>query len=175
MKKGWHVIIAFFLTVGTVFSLYGQQDNSTLTLPSSYHLRSAYVVTAFPEIPAPLSLMKDTLDQPLYLLDVTYGQRILDVAIDSSWHYISFTEYIDDEILRIPFTSTVEWYFNHMIQVKRVLNFIDSFNNQDQGSQRYTERRGGRYLEMVGMDMGDFGRVSLRVNGNINILSLIHI
>jgi len=53
--------------------------------------------------------------------------------------------------------------------VKRVLNFIDSFNKQDQGSQRYTERRGGRYLEMVGMDMGDFGRVSLRVNGNINI------
>jgi len=113
--------------------------------------------------------MKDTLDQPLYLLDVTYGERILDVAIDSSWRYISFTEYIDDEILRIPFTSTVEWYFNHMIQVKRVLNFIDSFNKQDQGSQRYTERRGGRYLEMVGMDMGDFGRVSLRVNGNINI------
>ena len=113
--------------------------------------------------------MKDTLDQPLYLLDVTYGERILDVAIDSSWRYISFTEYIDDEILRIPFTSTVEWYFNHMIQVNRVLNFIDSFNKQDQGSQRYTERRGGRYLEMVGMDMGDFGRVSLRVNGNINI------
>ena len=107
MKKGWHVIIAFFLTVGTVFSLYGQQDNSTFTLPSSYHLRSAYVVTAFPEIPVPLSLMKDTLDQPLYLLDVTYGERILDVAIDSSWRYISFTEYIDDEILRIPFTSTV--------------------------------------------------------------------
>ena len=24
-------------------------------------------------------------------------------------------------------------------------------------------------MEMVGMDMGDFGRVSLRVNGNINI------
>ena len=113
--------------------------------------------------------MKDTLDQPLYLLDVTYGERILDVAIDSSWRYISFTEYIDDEILRIPFTSTVEWYFNHMIQVKRVLNFIDSFNKQDQEDQRYTERRGGRYLEMVGMDMGDFGRVSLRVNGNINI------
>ena len=138
MKKARHVNIAFFLTVCTIFSLYGQQDNSTLTLPPSYHLRSTYVVTAFPEIPVPLSLMKDTLDQPLYLLDVSYGERILDVAIDSSWSYISFTEYIDDEVLRIPFTSTVEWYFNHMIQVKRVLNFIDSFNNQDQGSQRYT-------------------------------------
>ena len=113
--------------------------------------------------------MKDTIDEPLYLFDVTYGERILDVTIDSSWKYISFTEYIDDEVLRIPFTSTVEWYFNHMIQVKRVSNFIDSFNKKDQGSQRYTERRGGRYLEMVGMDMGDFGRVSLRVNGNINI------
>ena len=169
MKKGRYVKIALFLTVGSIFSLYGQQDSYTLTLPPSYHLRSTYVVTAFPEIPVPLSLMKDTLDKPLYLFDVTYGERILDVTIDSSWQYISFTEYIDDEVLRIPFTSTVEWYFNHMIEVKRVVNFIDSFNKKDQGSQRYTERRGGRYLEMVGMDMGDFGRVSLRVNGNINI------
>ena len=56
-----------------------------------------------------------------------------------------------------------------MIQVNRVLNFVESFNKPDQGDQRYTERRGGRYLEMVGMDMGEFGRVSLRVNGNINI------
>ena len=82
---------------------------------------------------------------------------------------MSFTEYVDDEILRVPFTCSVDWYFNHMIQVNRVLNFIESFNKPNQGDQRYTERRGGRYLEMVGMDMGDFGRVSLRVNGNINI------
>ena len=56
-----------------------------------------------------------------------------------------------------------------MIQVNRVLNFIESFNKPSQSDQRYTKRQGGRYLEMVGMDMGEFGRVSLRVNGNINI------
>jgi hypothetical protein len=120
-------------------------------------------------IPSPFSVMKDSLGPPMNILNVSYGERVIDITIDSSWKFISFTEYIDDEILRVPFTCSVEWYFNHMIQVNRVLNFVESFNKPGQGDQRYTERRGGRYLEMVGMDMGEFGRVSLRVNGNINI------
>ena len=169
MRKGLYVILAFFMTVISSHYAYGQQEESALTLPVSYHIQSPYVVSAFPEVPLPLSVMKDTLGSPINILNVSYGERIIDITIDSSWKLISFTEYIDDEILRVPFTCSVDWYFNHMIQVNRVLNFVESFNKPNQGDQRYTERQGGRYLEMVGMDMGDFGRVSLRVNGNINI------
>ncbi|SUZ57866.1 uncharacterized protein METZ01_LOCUS10720 [marine metagenome] len=169
MRKGLYVILAFFMTVTSSHYAYGQQEESALTLPVSYHIQSPYVVSAFPEVPLPLSVMKDTLGSPINILNVSYGERIIDITIDSSWKLISFTEYVDDEILRVPFTCSVDWYFNHMIQVNRVLNFVESFNKPNQGDQRYTERQGGRYLEMVGMDMGDFGRVSLRVNGNINI------
>ncbi len=169
MKKGLYVIFAFFMTIGLKNYAFGQQERSVSTLPVSYHIRSSYVVSAFPKIPSPLSVMKDTLGPPINILNVSYGERIIDISIDSSWKFISFTEYIDDEILRVPFTCSVEWYYNHMIQVNRVLNFIESFNKPSQSDQRYTKRQGGRYLEMVGMDMGEFGRVSLRVNGNINI------
>ena len=169
MRKGLYVILSFFMTVSSTHYAYGQQEKSAFMLPVSYHIQSPYVVSAFPTIPSPLSVMKDTLGPPINILNVSYSEKFIDITIDSSWKFISFTEYVDDEILRIPFTCSVDWYFNHMMQVNRVLNFIQSFNKSDQGDQRYTQRQGGRYLEMVGMDMGDFGRVSLRVNGNINI------
>ena len=157
------------MAVGASQYAHGQQEDTVPTLPVTYHIQSNYIASAFPMIPSPLSVMKDSLGPPMNILNVSYGERIIDITIDSTWKFISFTEYIDDQILRVPFTCSVEWYFNHMIQVNRVLNFVESFNKPDQGDQRYTERRGGRYLEMVGMDMGEFGRVSLRVNGNINI------
>ena len=169
MRKGFYVIFTFIMAVVASQYAYGQQEDTVPTLPVTYHIKSNYIASAFPMIPSPLSVMKDSLGPPMNILNVSYGERIIDITIDSSWKFISFTEYIDDEILRVPFTCSVEWYFNHMIQVNRVLNFVESFNKPDQGDQRYTERRGGRYLEMVGMDMGEFGRVSLRVNGNINI------
>ena len=169
MRRGLYVTFAFFLIASSGHYAFGQQEESALSLPVSYHIQSPYVVAAFPRVPAPLSVMKDTLGPEINILNVSYGERIIDITIDSSWKFISFTEYIDDEILRVPFTCSVDWYFNHMIKVNRVLNFIESFNKSGQSDQRYTERRGGRYLEMVGMDMGEFGRVSLRVNGNINI------
>ena len=97
MRKGLYVILAFFMTVISSHYAYGQQEEFAQTLPVSYHIQSPYVVSAFPEVTLPLSVMKDTLGSPINILNVSYGERIIDITIDSSWKLISFTEYVDDE------------------------------------------------------------------------------
>ena len=48
MKKGLYVIFAFFMTIGLKNYAFGQQEGFVSTLPVSYHIRSSYVVSAFP-------------------------------------------------------------------------------------------------------------------------------
>ena len=73
LKKGLYVIFAFFMTIGLKNYAFGQQEGFVSTLPVSYHIRSSYVVSAFPKIPSPLSAMKDTLGPPINILNVSYG------------------------------------------------------------------------------------------------------
>ena len=110
MRKGFYVIFTFIMAVVASQYAYGQQEDTVPILPVTYHIQSNYIASAFPMIPSPLSVMKDSLGPPMNILNVSYGERIIDITIDSSWKFISFTEYIDDEILRVPFTCSVEWY-----------------------------------------------------------------
>jgi cell surface protein SprA len=95
---------------------------------------------------------------------------VLDVQIDRNWDFITITELISGEVYLVPFTAPLEWYVFERFQQNRIQNFEEKINRtvgKETEEQKRQER--GRALEVVGVDLGQFGRASLRVNGNVNI------
>ena len=70
MRKGFYVIFTFIMAVGASQYAHGQQEDTVLTLPVTYHIQSNYIASAFPMIPSPLSVMKDSLGPPMNILNV---------------------------------------------------------------------------------------------------------
>lgn len=166
MKK--RQIAAFFVLL-TLGITSGQQADSTLST-TLFYPHSPFVARAFPEVPRPLSLLADTLIQPLGFTEFNIGRRVVDVEVNRDWTTITITESLDDMVYRIPFTAPVDWYFNHMLQVQRKIRFVEAMASASQ-AQAAGSKSGvsGRALEVVGVDVGDLGRVSLHAKGNVNI------
>jgi len=169
LKKGRLVIIFFIMTLRNGFILQGQTADSVFTLSPSYHPISFLVVNPFPEIPRPIGWSEDTLYHPIGLLNDNYGKRNVTVTIDSDWSYITFTETLDGEIIRVPFTAPVEWYFIKNVHINRRLEFIKSVSLSGKESRGRDSRRKSQTIEVVGVELGKLGRASLRVRGNVNI------
>ena len=169
LKKGRLVIIFFIMTLRNGFILQGQTADSVFTLSPSYHPISFLVVNPFPEIPRPIGWSEDTLYHPIGLLNDNYGKRNVTVTIDSDWSYITFTETLDGEIIRVPFTAPVEWYFIKNMHINRRLEFIKSVSLSGKESRGRDSRRKSQTIEVVGVELGKLGRASLRVRGNVNI------
>ena len=168
MKKGRLVIVFFIMTLGNDFILQGQTADSIFILSPSYHPISPLVVNPFPAIPRPIGWSGDTLYHPIGLLNDNYGKRIVTVTIDSDWSYITFTETLDGEIIRVPFSAPVEWYFRKNMYINRHLKFIEIVSLGEESRGRDSKRK-SQTLEVVGVELGKLGRASLRVRGNVNI------
>ena len=169
MKKGRLVIVFFIMTLGNDFILQGQTADSVFILSPSYHPISPLVVNPFPEMPRPIGWSGDTLYHPIGLLNDNYGKRNVTVTIDSDWSYITFTETLDGEIIRVPFSAPVEWYFRENMYINRHLKFIEIVSLGGEGSRGRDSKRKSQTLEVVGVELGRLGRASLRVRGNVNI------
>ncbi len=168
MKKGRLVIVFFIMTLGNDFILQGQTADSVFILSPSYHPISPLVVNPFPEMPRPIGWSGDTLYHPIGLLNDNYGKRNVTVTIDSDWSYITFTETLDGEIIRVPFSAPVEWYFRKNMYINRHLKFIEIVSLGEESRGRDSKRK-SQTLEVVGVELGKLGRASLRVRGNVNI------
>lgn len=167
MKIRQLVNIIFGLALGSL--LLSRSAAADLpVLPASYVPFSPYVVNAFPEIPQPIGVYLDSLKSPQGWLDVTYGRRTIDLYIAPDWSTITFSETIDDQTLRIPFSAPLSWYFEKSLKINRHLKFIENvaFDNQEASRDRSIR---SNTLEVVGVDLGKLGRASLRVRGNVNI------
>jgi len=168
LKKGRLVIVFFIMTLGNDFILQGQTADSVFILSPSYHPISPLVVNPFPEMPRPIGWSGDTLYHPIGLLNDNYGKRNVTVTIDSDWSYITFTETLDGEIIRVPFSAPVEWYFRKNMYINRHLKFIEIVSLGEESRGRDSKRK-SQTLEVVGVELGKLGRASLRVRGNVNI------
>jgi len=169
LKKGRLVIVFFIMTLGNNFILQGQTADSVYSLSPSYHPISPLVVNPFPEMPRPIGWSSDTLYHPIGLLNDNYGKRNVTVTINSDWSYITFTETLDGEIIRVPFSAPVEWYFRENMYINRHLKFIETVSLGGEGSRGRDSGRKSQTLEVVGVELGKLGRASLRVRGNVNI------
>ena len=148
----------------------GQDVDTTRIEPPVRLIQSPFIVYAFPALPLPIGLIEDTLIKPIGLFDLPFKKTLTRVEIAEDWSTITITEISDGNIYKIPFTASLEWYVKAMLQRNRRVKFIETMQGVTKpASQQPGKRRSGKSIEVVGVDVGDFGRVSLRVRGNVNI------
>ena len=124
------------------------------------------VVDPFPRFSSRFVISNDSATTYKGLLRYNYGQKKTEIVLTRDWSVITISEYVNGERLKIPYTSTVDWYLSMMRQQKWHQKFFDIMNS----TQKSQNRRGrGQMLEVVGLDIGRLGRASLQVSGNVNI------
>ncbi|MCH2508143.1 MAG: cell surface protein SprA [Dehalococcoidia bacterium] len=66
----------------------------------------------------------------------------------------------------MPFSSNVEWYLKKYNERKSYLKLIEIMQKD---SKDGSSKRKGQMMEVVGVDLGNLGRASLSLNGNVTI------
>ena len=141
-------------------------NDSTLSLQSLYIPESEFVVNPFPNYIVNLIQPVDSTSIPKGILTIKYDSRETEVLLARDWSTIIIKEYIDGRSYRIPFTSSVEWYLKKYNKRTRYLKLIEITQKE---SKEGSSRRKGQMMEVVGMDLGNLGRASLSLNGNVTI------
>ena len=141
-------------------------NDSTLSLQSLYIPESEFVVNPFPNYIVNLIQPVDSTSIPKGILTIKYDSRETEVLLARDWSTIIIKEYIDGRSYRIPFTSSVEWYLKKYNKRTRYLKLIEITQKE---SKDGSSRRKGQMMEVVGMDLGNLGRASLSLNGNVTI------
>lgn len=169
MKAAWLKISVVLLVLGWFASTSGQTADSLAT-ESGLIVNSPYTVNVFPSLPQPIGLIPDSVTSLRNFFAIPFDNLGQTVEIAPDWSTITITETADGQIYRIPFTAPLEWYFNTMMKRKRQLNFLATMQGKEEKpGEAPASQYGGKSLELVGVDVGDLGRVSLRVHGNVNI------
>jgi len=148
--------------------LHGQSASDTSAFSHSDYFASPFVVNPFTENPK-YGLPGDSLLSYRGFFDRPLFKPTISVNIDESWESITITEVINGQHYKIPFTASMDWFFYNKMRFDSKQYFLEklSVSKVTQGQTTGVQR--GKSLEIVGMDLGDFGRASLRVNGNVNV------
>jgi cell surface protein SprA len=144
---------------------------STVSIAHSYksvYHSSPYVVNPFHSISF-YGLPGDSLIKYRGFLKSNVFRPQISVKIDNNWQYITITETVNGYSLKMPFTASFDWYFRNKIKFDSKNYFIDRLpiSKQSATTDRRSQRK--KSFEVVGVDLGDFGRASLRVNGNVKV------
>ena len=161
-----------FLIFLPLLNLEGNEDivsptrsESKVTLPV-YAQGFPSIFNPFPERSTSLIQPLDSLKLPKGIIDFSFGQRKIDVVVSWDWSTITLTETIDNRNLKIPITSSLDWYLRTLQKKSWQVAFLEVM----QTAKKDDKRRGrGQMLEVVGVDIGRLGRASLNVSGNVNI------
>ena len=131
-----------------------------------YLPESELVVNPFPNHIVNLVQPLDSTSRPKGILKIKYDNFQTDIVLAKDWSTITINEYIDGESYRIPFSADVEWYLKKYNERKSYLKFIEIMQKE---SLEGSSKRKGQMMEVVGMDLGNLGRASLSLNGNVTI------
>ena len=85
---------------------------------------SAFVFDPFPRHPEALVLPYDSIPRYKGILKYYFGIKKIDIEFSRDWSVITIAESINGEILQIPFTASVDWYLDMMLQQKWHTRFI---------------------------------------------------
>ena len=155
----------------TLTQLYSQDkeailSNHEMIVRPEYVPTSPFVVNPFPTLPVTLIQPLDSMTTPIGIINFSLGLKKVDTRLSLDWSSITISETIEGNRIKIPFTSTVEWYLKILHQQEWHVKFLEVMRT----SKKDNTRRGrGEMLEVVGVDIGKLGRASLNVSGNVNI------
>ena len=83
------------------------------------------IFNPFPNVYVSLVQPLDSLESPIGIIDFSFGQKKLDVNVSWDWSLITISEIIDNRQLKIPFTSSIDWYLKTMRQQKWRTSFLE--------------------------------------------------
>ena len=141
-------------------------SNSELYSQFLYHPASDFVVNPFPDHKINLVQPIDSTSNPKGILNIKYDSRETVIVLAKDWSAITINEYIDGKSYRMPFSSNVEWYLKKYNERKSYLKLIEIMQKD---SKDGSSKRKGQMMEVVGVDLGNLGRASLSLNGNVTI------
>jgi len=127
---------------------------------------SDFVVNPFPDHIINLVQPIDSTSNPKGILNIKYDSRETVIVLAKDWSAITINEYIDGKSYRMPFSSNVEWYLKKYNERKSYLKLIEIMQKD---SKDGSSKRKGQMMEVVGVDLGNLGRASLSLNGNVTI------
>ena len=167
MRKAYFCSLFLFLSMLT---LKGEDEMNLLSKSELKILLPEFVpnfpliLNPFPNNNVSLIQSQDSLEFPTGVIDFSFGQKKIDVHVSWDWSLITITETVDDRKLKIPFTSSLEWYLKIMRQKKWHVSFLEVM----QAVKKDDSRRGrGQMLEVVGVDIGRLGRAFLNIRGHV--------
>ena len=137
-----------------------ESQSSYLYLPES-----DFVVNPFPIHLITLVQPIDSTSRPKGILDIKFDSRKTEIVLAKDWSTITIKEYIDGKAYRMPFRSDVEWYLRKYNERKSYQKLIEIMQKESKDGSK----RKGQMMEVVGMDLGNLGRASLSLNGNVTI------
>jgi len=154
------IAMAMNLRAQSVISLPDSDDNIYYSMP--------FVVNPFQSFPI-YGLPGDSLIKYRGFLRSNVLRPKISVYIDNNWQFITITEKINGYTLKIPFTAPFDWYFKQKIRHDSKNYFLERLPM----SKKFAFASGGaqrnKSFEVVGVDLGDLGRASLRINGNVTV------
>lgn len=166
MSLGRKFIIALVVCIAAAMNLRAQSLQLGSPNPDRLFFSSPFVVNPFPESPV-FGLPGDSLSMYRGFLEKKYFQPQQIIFIDDDWKYIIIYEILNDQHLKIPFTAPLDWYIERKMYFNSRSYFLEKLPLSKK--RDVVESQRAKSLEIVGVDLGDFGRASLRVNGNVNI------
>ncbi|MFQ6604393.1 MAG: cell surface protein SprA [Fidelibacterota bacterium] len=149
--------------------MLGQRPGETPDNFLRFPLTNPYVLSGFSSRPLSMGLLPDTLMTPRGWYSASYGTREIEIFIDRDWQSIVLTEYINGQVVKMPFVAPLEWYVSTMLDVQQKLAFFKHINKAHSREKKETGKSRSKAIEVVGVNLGGLGRASLRVRGNVNI------
>ncbi len=163
--------VSLLLWMTVVFPVYGQGDPSTLNLPNSWHPETPFLHNPYKTERPSLVMPYDSIAyMPRGLIRQPFI-TIQFIEISRDWSTIKFTGQLYGKSYTMPFIAPMDWYFEKQIRVNRELAFVKTIQDTSKAGQRsqIIQDRRGRGIEVIGVDMGNIGRVSLTARGNVTI------
>ena len=150
----------------------GQQDSSAVELPRVWYANSNFVVSPFKKDQPQLTIPGDSstyksrnlLRMPFIPIQKTY--------ISKDWSIIEFSQQIQGSSYKVPFVASLEWYIDKKIQINRMSALSKAIKDTSKtlaGQSQFLQDNRGRGFEVIGVNVGQLGRVSLSARGNVTV------
>lgn len=165
---GRKTTIYFIVLIAFAMNLRAQSTLSIADSSMNVYYSSPYVVNPFHVIPF-YGLPGDSLIKYRGFLKNKVLRPQISVKIDDNWQFITITEKINGYTLKMPFTASFDWYFKNKIRLDSKYYFLERLPISKQSATADKRSQRSKSFEVAGVDLGGFGRASLRVNGNVTV------
>ena len=112
--------------------------------------------------------LNDISNYPIGIFNVKNSLTQYQVNFNINSNIISISESILDNKNILPYTSSMDDYFENLYALNQKYNLSKPFNFSPSDTTQ-TKTSQDKYVEIADFDIGKLGRASLKVQGNINL------